>query len=338
MNASGYDGSMSWLGSLTDWLFRHPHFPTLDYYLLGAFPRALPAGLSRIGPHSIATRDMVILVRYATLEELRLVRDRRPARFCYVIDDMIPLAKHCPELPESYRRRLATFAEDVLPRILDCEPDIVAPRTEILELFPGRGHWRIDPSLLTLPTAEPATGRMQPLRLAFLGTRSHAASLPLLSEIVAGLERRRIACRLTIFFGAHLPERLARSPLIDNRAPLSWPRFRKWQQRSRFDVLMAPLPDTVFNRGRSLTKLYDAAAVGAAALCSARAPFSDRLHSGEHGLLLPDEPDAWCNAIEALANDRIRLHALAAGTRALAKRIGAPERLRQFWLRRLALD
>jgi hypothetical protein len=345
------------LSRLMPGLVAPPELPTVDYYVLAGLADLVgrpgsAAPIVRLGPHAFAAGRHLLLVRYAEAEELALLAPGRFARVTYLVDDMLPIAAACGELPAAYRARLARFAADVLPRILDVATEVVAPRAETLALFPGHEGSLLDPAHLhvaadhdhfeTLAASRPGNGPHHArgpgsVRLAFLGTRSHGAGLEFLEEIALGLARRGTPVTLTTFLGKHVPPRLAGFPGLDNRPPLAWEGFKRFQRRERFHLLLAPLPDTPFNKGRSITKLMDVAAVGAAGLLADRAPFAGRLRDGEEGLLLPDEPTRWVEAIDALVAEPARARALAEGGARLARRLGDPARVRRFWLERFDL-
>jgi len=174
------------------------------------------------------------------------------------------------------------------------------------------------------------------LRLAFLGTRSHSNGLDFLVPVLEHVLRDNRDMTLAVFLGRHLPARVARLPGVENCAPLAWADYRARMAGERFHVLLAPLPDTPFNRGRSLTKLMEAAGAGAALLASARSPFSGAIETGRDGLLLSDTPGDWVREIRRLAANREAARKLAEGSARLALRIGDPERLALFWRERLA--
>lgn len=319
--------------------------PTLDYYFIKAMGFLVANGANpepsrpivRLGPYTFVHARRAVIFRYATFDELALIRALRPERVCYLIDDMLPLAHACPELPADYRRRLARFAREVLPLVLDLNPTVVAPSDAILALFPHHACERLDPAYLALAPDRDHFANSGPLRLAFLGTRSHANGLdfltPLLEQVLTG--DRDVT--LTTFFGRHLPARIARLPGVENHAPLPWGDYRMRMAAERFHVLLAPLPDTPFNRGRSLTKLMEAAAAGAALMTSDRLPFSAAIEAGRDGLLLSDDASDWMREIRRLVADREAGRMLAEGTARLARCIGDPERLGLFWRQRLGL-
>jgi len=326
--------------------------PTVDYYFLAALADRVSSPLARgkidrLGPHTFACEGRLVVIRYATAEELSVLAGRKWNQVHYVIDDMLPIAGDCDELPASYRQRLRVFAREVLPRILDADPEVLTPRSETLELFPQHRGQLLDPAYLHLADdlahfdgleGQDPGRPVSIVRAAFLGTRSHGAGLDFLSEIADAINKSQLRLRLTVFLGSHIPPLLAKNPIVENRKPLSWPAFRRLLEKERFHLLLAPLPDTPFNKGRSITKLLDAAAVGAAGIYSNRLPFADRVTHGADGLLVGDNVENWLEAISGLAGNLERTRGIAAGGASLARRVGDPDRLRAFWQSRLAFE
>jgi len=339
---------MRWLQSL---IARRPEpaIPTVDYYFLGAMGDLVRGGnrksptrpIIRLGPHTFTYGRRLVIVRYLTAGELSIVRGRTWERVYYVIDDVLPLAGGCAELPAEYRRRLARFAAEMLPEILALEPTIVAPRDEILDLFPRQARERLDPMALFLADDahhyKSPISAAHPFRIAFLGTRSHAAGLEFLVPILNAVTSARQDIRVVLFFGRHLPKPLTSHPQIESRRPLPWSQYKAVLQGERFHAVLAPLPETPFNRGRSITKFLDVAAVGAAGLFSARPPFTDAVTHGVHGLLLPDDPLAWRESILRLAGDLDATRRLSEAARTRARELGDPARVRAFWRARLGV-
>jgi glycosyltransferase involved in cell wall biosynthesis len=291
----------------------------------------------RLGPHTFAHGRRAVIFRYITADELDELRALGPERVYYLIDDMLPLAHACLELPAAYRRRLAHFALNLLPSILDLNPTVVAPSRAILGLFPDRPREYLDPAFLAVACDHQHFAAAGAFRLAFLGTRSHANGLDFLAPVLEQVLASGQNITFTSFFGRHLPARIACLLGVENHAPLSWAAYRERMAGERFHALLAPLLDTPFNRGRSLTKLMEAAATGAALLVSDRLPFSGVVEPGREGLLLGDKPDDWVRAIRRLAVEREQARSLAEGAASLARRIGDPERLALFWRERLGL-
>src|ERR1044071_7101978 len=76
---------------------------------------------------------------------------------------------------------------------------------------------------------------------------------------------------------------------------------------SEFDIGLAPLRDTAFNRARSNVKLKEYAAAGAMWLASPVGPYRG-MGEEQGGLLVPD--DEWLATLEALLDDDERRRTL----------------------------
>lgn len=89
-----------------------------------------------------------------------------------------------------------------------------------------------------------------------------------------------------------------------------------------FDIGIAPLADTPFNRPRSNVKLKEYSVIGVPWLASPIGPYAD-MGEAEGGMLVAD--DRWFEALSALANDPGRRRTLATA----AKRWGSTQRIAQ---------
>jgi glycosyltransferase involved in cell wall biosynthesis len=70
--------------------------------------------------------------------------------------------------------------------------------------------------------------------------------------------------------------------------------------RSGFDVGLAPMEDTAFYRSKTNTKLRDYGACRVAGIYSDVEVYSSCVENGQTGLLVPNTPDGWFNAISSM--------------------------------------
>ena len=108
-------------------------------------------------------------------------------------------------------------------------------------------------------------------------------------------------------------------------------------ERERLKLVSQAGASAIWNRSRSISRLFDHAAFGAAGLYGDLPPFRDVIEDGTSGRLLPDDPAAWREAIDEIASDRARARAMAAEGARLGASLGDPTRVRRFWTERLAL-
>jgi hypothetical protein len=97
--------------------------------------------------------------------------------------------------------------------------------------------------------------------------------------------------------------------------PLSWPDYQEYLASVRYQVGLAPLLDTPYNRARSHTKLYQITRAGAAGIYSNVIPYSGKIVDGVTGVLCNNHRYLWVRSIVALLKDAIRRAAIRENAR-----------------------
>jgi hypothetical protein len=172
----------------------------------------------------------------------------------------------------------------------------------------------LDERLWTRTAPRPHRG---PVRVLFMGTATHDADLAIVETALA---------RVKAAFGEHVSMDLLGVsgrrdlPTWVNRVSMpvhatsSYPGFVDWITRQHWDIGIAPLADTPFNRCKSAIKALDYAALGLPVLASDRAVYRGTLADGRGGWLLPDDADVWFAALVRLIRDAsLRSHLGEAG-------------------------
>jgi len=178
-----------------------------------------------------------------------------------------------------------------------------------------------------------------PVRILCMGTATHDDDFAL---IAPALERLcdefggRVAIDMLGFSGAKaLPSWVNRLDMWPN-ARSSYPGFVNWIiQQDRWQIGLAPLLDTPFNRCKSAIKTLDYGALGLAVVASDTAVYRGSLAEGIGGMLARNDPDAWYAAISRLLRDQHLRQRLRAGARAAWEKRGTLAA--QAKLRRAAL-
>jgi hypothetical protein len=167
--------------------------------------------------------------------------------------------------------------------------------------------------------------------LTFHGTAIHQADLAAITPALIAVHNARANVRIELVTSGQIDPGLKRLPRVVQRRAMSWRRYRLMVERSTRHIMLVPLMDTPFNRGKSHVKVLDAAGLGAAGIYAARSPYADVVVHGRSGLLVDDDIAAWRDAILALVDDWARARAIAADGQLLARRIGDPSLAVAFW-------
>lgn len=324
---------------------RKPELPTTTLYFSGPMADrisgsmvALPGRpVAQVAPTVFMHGDTAVVIRYAALPSLALLR--RARRLHYVIDDDIFAAIADKALPLAYRTRLGAFVRRVLPKLLALNPEIVAPSPAILasSVFARFPRTLLDPARIGLADTFDHFWAPKTINCVFMGTRSHAADLGSIAGAVIAACQAEPRLRLTTFLGDHAPPGLRRHPQVINRHSMPWTDYQSILRDERFHIALAPALPTAVNRARSISKILDHAAVGAAAIYADQEPFGSRIAHGADGLLLGQDQEAWRMALLDLARNLPKARRIAAGGRDLAAALGDPQRVRNFWFERLGL-
>jgi hypothetical protein len=171
-----------------------------------------------------------------------------------------------------------------------------------------------------------------PLKLLYMGSRTHDADLALiLPELDAMAARSRQAFRLTLVGGVEQPpQRPWLEPLAVPMKARRYPRFLRWLRRlPRHDLGIAPLVANPFNAAKSDVKLLDYAAIGLPALCSAGPAYQELLAAD---LALGAEPGQWAEQIGWAANHRRRLRRRAMAVNNYLWGQRSAEKMASSWL------
>jgi glycosyltransferase involved in cell wall biosynthesis len=105
----------------------------------------------------------------------------------------------------------------------------------------------------------------------------------------------------------HIPAGFSHYPAF-----VSWLRHRS----ASWDIAVAPLRDTPFNRSKSDLKFLEYSALGLPGVFSDIVPYNRSVTDGETGLLVPNDGEAWHDAILRLAQDQVLRERLAGAARA----------------------
>jgi hypothetical protein len=281
--------------------------PTLDYYL-GDLLTGEHANSHRIlydaalqtkafdSTNYLLAGTRVVLVRMPDSRWASVLAAAGPrlVEVCWLVDDDIEAAREDRSLPPAYRWRLLAhflrFKRDFSLHVdrVWASTALVASRypAERVEVRPPRPLPRFD------------RGKHW-VRIFYHGSAAHRAEHAFLRAIFERVQARSDRTVIEVI-GDHAVYKLFRHvPRLRVVHPLRWPDYLAHLEAGRYDIGLAPLLDSPFNRARSGVKALEIAAISAAGLLSRRAPYTDYAHLP--GLeLVDDRADEWVEKILTL--------------------------------------
>lgn len=250
-----------------------------------------------------------------------LVRDvqRRGAKLVYQMDDDL-LAPPGDDATATTKREIAAIFLRGATGAIVSTPALRARYAADNPSMRVVGN-ALDEQLLVRPAIAPVASKR--LILGYMGTRTHDADLLLLLPALMELARiSPLPLELQIIGGVANPETLARLsqlpfPVQRLEAPVvEYPQFLPWFTGNvRWDIALAPLCDTPFNRAKSDIKFLDYAALGTAGVYSSLPVYADSVGHGETGLLAENTTESWVAALRTLIERPDLRQKLAANAR-----------------------
>lgn len=321
---------------------QRPETPTTSIYF--ADPMAAYIGsaanggvIRRLEANVFACGNKLVVMRHWSEPTLSYLAENPGVELIYFIDDDLWSLGVQNDLPPAYLARLERLRADFEDQLRQKTKKVVSPSAQILSHFGDMQALKLDPAMIhPLAALDHHDDLEGAVEMVFCATASHLADLGMLCDTLATLLKGSDRLRLTTFLGKQVPS-ILRLDTCTHLNPQTWAEYRQTVAGARFHIGLAPMHPTPFNTARSATRLLDHAALGAAGIYSDTDPFSSLVATGENGLLVKAQPEAWGEAIMGLVEDRAACRWLAYGGQQLAERIGDPDRVRQFWCKILEL-
>jgi hypothetical protein len=270
----------------------------------------------------LAAGDLVVIVRYLTPAWRAAIEARREhlAGVVYFMDDDLWDRDAWVGLPRDYRGRLKERALRHR-RWIQRHCDALWVSTEAL----GAKYAAWSPRVLPLAPGAANLAQVDAVQVAYHGTASHGAEIEWLHPVMAEVLARCPQVHFELFGDKRVAALYRELPRVAVLHPMRWPGYLAYSAATRRQIGLAPLLPTPFNAARGAVKFFDFARMGAVGVYSARPPYQGFVRDGIDGLLLPNEPAHWVEALVSLAGDRTRMRVMAeaARERALAA-AGAP--------------
>lgn len=160
--------------------------------------------------------------------------------------------------------------------------------------------------------------RADTVRIGYIGTPTHDADLALIAEAMRRIQREygeRVSIEVIGGFEHARPTFGTRIGLPRRN---DYPSFVNWLfERVNWDIGLLPLAEDAFNASKSHLKFIEYGALGLAVVCSDRASYRGVARNGENALVVPDDEQAWYDAVRLLVEDAALRRRLSSEARSM---------------------
>jgi len=280
--------------------------PSTDYYIkprIASFDAAavktVDMQVTRPGAVTIPNQTFVVIVRYLTSSWGRyLVRAKsKLTGVAYFLDDDLMSVLQIPGLPLRYRYKILRLFQAQRGLLSSLCSRIWVSTIYLAERYGLPASSVLDPR----PILNKSECR-KPITYFYAGTAAHWGEFVWLKELVKSLQESSNELTFVTFGGGKIRKLFQDFPRVLCFHPVPWSTFVESLSIIQFDIGLAPLIDSKFNRGRSHTKFYDITRLGAVGVYTNTAPYANFVRSGTDGLLVDNELDSWRLAILDLAS------------------------------------
>ncbi|HEO8482263.1 TPA: hypothetical protein UMF72_000538 [Stenotrophomonas maltophilia] len=264
----------------------------------------MPEEIAAFKPHAILWNRGAI-EDADRIEQMAVLARRIGARLIYDIDDNLLAMDEHPER-DAYAKLISAVRAsiDVADEVW-CSTEILASEIRSAGgnavLMPNA----LDPDLWGAPRMP--VQPMPKLKLVYMGTRTHDEDYAFLQRVLGRLQASRPGSFSLTLIGVNAAS-VALPDWVDVQSPpahvgASYPAFVRWfVGQGPFDLGLAPLMATTFNRAKSGIKVLDYAAIGVPTLASDVPAYS----AGAAGdcLLVENDEAAWLDVLQQVVDSR----------------------------------
>ncbi|MGY9054140.1 MAG: hypothetical protein ACKVGZ_00775 [Alphaproteobacteria bacterium] len=324
-------------------IWRRSQLPTTSLYFLNACEDLITdkereGAIQQIGANTFRTPYANLVIRQDLPEVIGKVLNDRARRLVYLLDDNVDAYATEAGLPEGYRRRLEDRWYRCFRPLLR-KADIIIGASDYLcaHLNQYGPTERVDPvwhsdlvDSLADKLARPGDGTT---RVAFLGTGSHGSELAFIMPALARLLSEQQGIDLKLPADSVLPRVISGNDRVQLRWPVPWPTYQERMLTEHYDICLYPSLNTPFAAGRSRNKLTEQVLTGAYGLFSDSWTHAGTVAASGAGGLVPNDPDAWYEAIGAALGGLTEWRGRAAETVESIRELNNPAPLRALWQR-----
>ncbi len=150
------------------------------------------------------------------------------------------------------------------------------------------------PSSLTEDTSSSTSSVVS---ICYHGTWSHRNDMKWFEPIICEVQRLCPEVHFEVIGGDRVARIFKKVPRITVLDTMAWPDYLSYTQNNRFDIGVAPLLDTLFNRGRGPIKFFDYARCGAVGVYSTGPAFESFVADRVDGFVLKNDQQLWVDTL-----------------------------------------
>lgn len=289
----------------------------------------------------LASGTAVVISRYISDRWIAAIT-RHKARLgpvFYLMDDDVAAAVDSHHLPLNYRQRMGKVACGEFQTLIRLCDQFIVTSPHLLSRYSSEKTVLLEPCYLQPPSHLKHLDDQSEITITYQGTEGHKDDLAAIAPALRSIhdEFKRVTLKIIIGHPRAVPTILKDLKRLEVIKPMSWIEYKKFRTLARAHIALAPMLNTPYNGGKSIIKIFDIAALGAAGIYSNRPPYNAVVEHGVNGLLLDNDPLLWRKAIKWLIERPEELQQMAQAGQALATKRGHVKRLQNYWVQGLGL-
>ncbi|MFI0844341.1 glycosyltransferase [Mesorhizobium sp. IMUNJ 23232] len=276
--------------------------------------------------------DMVIVVRYISAIWMdELVKCKGHAEIVYLFDDDIPAAVDTIELPATYRRRLIDVTSCDFQYMFYISDMVIVSSPILAKRYNTAKTHLLEPP--SIRQSESLNHHLDgsTLRIGYHGSSTHYRDLEFLIPMIRKFSEANPGVEFDLF-GHKAIRQMARGlDRVNVMDPLPWDEYKEFAKNRPCHIMVAPLLDNAYNRGKSRVKFCDASSLGAAGIFTNAQMYRGIVDHGIDGLLVGNTEDEWLSALQSLATDPDRTYRIASACRITNQVKCSLSKATRFW-------
>lgn len=257
----------------------------------------------------------------------------------YLMDDDVAAAVDSSHLPLNYRQRMGQVACGEFQTLIRLCDQFIVTSPHLVSRYFSEKTVLLEPCYLQPPSNLKHLDDQSEIIITYQGTEGHKDDLAAIAPALRSIhdEFNRIRLKIIIGHPRAVPTILKDLKRVEIIKPMSWIDYKKFRAMARAHIALAPMLNTPYNAGKSIIKIFDIAALGAAGIYSNCPPYNTMVEHGVNGLLLDNDPLLWHKAIKWLIQNPEELLQMAQAGQVLATQRGHIKGLQSYWIQSLRL-